>query len=94
MQRKKKKQLQNKKKNRQKTKSISQQQKMKMPWKDLIEVLWYLRNQNHISIAILIKPNRISLIEDQMKEMEFTKVIMTLWARWKKPVKSVFTLDP
>ena len=30
----------------------------------------------------------------QLREMQSTKVIMTLWFRWKKSVKSVITLDP
>ena len=34
------------------------------------------------------------LIEDQLKETQSTKVIMTLWVRWKKPVKLAITLDP
>ena len=28
-----------------------------------------------------------------MKEMESAKIIMTLWIRWKKPVKFIITLD-
>ena len=35
-----------------------------------------------------------TLIEDQLKEIQSTKVIMTLWVRWKKPVKLAVTLDP
>ena len=40
------------------------------------------------------KPHIKALIEDQLKEMQSTKVIMTLWVRWKKPVKLAITLDP
>ena len=39
------------------------------------------------------EPHIKTLIEDQMKEMEFAKIIMTLWIRWKKPVKLIITLD-
>ena len=35
-----------------------------------------------------------ALIEDQLKEMQSAKVIMTLWLRWKNPVKLAITLDP
>ena len=35
-----------------------------------------------------------TLIEDQMKEMESAKIIMTLWVRWKKPIMSLIELDP
>ena len=35
-----------------------------------------------------------ALIEEQLKEMQSTKVIVTLWVRWKKPVKSAITIDP
>ena len=35
-----------------------------------------------------------ALIEEQLKEMQSTKVIVTLWVRWKKPVKSTITIDP
>ena len=34
------------------------------------------------------------LIEEQLKEMQSAKIIMTLWVRWKKPVKLTFTIDP
>ena len=34
------------------------------------------------------------LTENQLKKVQSTKVIMTLWVRWKKPVKSTITLDP
>ena len=40
------------------------------------------------------KPHIKALIEDQLKEMQSTKVIMALWIRWKKPVKLAITLDP
>ena len=40
------------------------------------------------------KPHIKALIEDQLKEMQSTKVIMALWIRWKKPVKLTITLDP
>ena len=33
-------------------------------------------------------------MEDQLKEMGSTNIIMTLWVRWKKPVKLAITLDP
>ena len=33
-------------------------------------------------------------IEDQLKQMQSTKVIMTLRVRWRKPIKSTITLDP
>ena len=39
------------------------------------------------------KPHIKTLIEDQLKEMQSAKIIMTLWVRWKKPVKSTITLD-
>ena len=35
-----------------------------------------------------------TLIEEQLKEMESAKIIMTLLVRWKKPVKLANTLDP
>lgn len=35
-----------------------------------------------------------ALIEQILKEMLSAKMILTLWARWKKPVKSAITLDP
>ena len=40
------------------------------------------------------KPHIKTLIEDQLKEMGSAKIIMTLWVRWKKPVKLATTLDP
>ena len=40
------------------------------------------------------KPHIKTLIEEQLKEMESAKIIMTLWVRWKKPVKLAITLDP
>ena len=40
-------------------------------------------------IKLLIK----ALIEDQLKEMQSTKEIITLWVRWKKPVKSFIWLE-
>ena len=40
------------------------------------------------------KPHIKALIEDQLKEMQSAKVIMTLWLRWKNPVKLAITLDP
>ena len=33
------------------------------------------------------------LIEDYLKEMQSTIVIMTLWVRWKNPVKLGIVLD-
>ena len=39
------------------------------------------------------KPHIKELIEDQLKEMQHAKVTMTLWVRWKKPVKLATTLD-
>ena len=40
------------------------------------------------------KPHITTLIEDQLKEMQSSKVIMTLWVRWKKPVKLAIKSDP
>ena len=40
------------------------------------------------------KPHIKALIEGHLKEMQSTKVIMTLWVRWKKRVKLAITLDP
>ena len=34
-----------------------------------------------------------ALIKSRQKEMQSTKVIMTWWVRWKKPVKPAITLD-
>ena len=42
----------------------------------------------------LVKPHVKALIENQLKEMQSTKVIMILWVKWKKPVKSAITIDP
>ena len=39
-------------------------------------------------MALLIKPNNMS------KEILSTKGIITLWVRWRKPVKLANTLDP
>ena len=33
------------------------------------------------------QPHIKTLIEDELKEIESAKIIMTLWVRWKKPVK-------
>ena len=33
-------------------------------------------------------------MEYQLKEIQSVNVIMTLWVRWKKPVKLAITLDP
>lgn len=40
------------------------------------------------------KPHIKMLLEDQLKEKQSRKVIMMLWVRWKKPVKSIVTLHP
>ena len=40
------------------------------------------------------KPHIKALTEDQPKEMQFTKVIITLWIRLKKAVSLSITLDP
>ena len=40
------------------------------------------------------KPHIKALIKEQLNEMESAKVIITLWVRWKKPVKSAIALDP
>ena len=37
------------------------------------------------------KPHIKTLIEDQLKEMQSAKIIMTLWVRWKK---TLIKLDP
>ena len=34
-----------------------------------------------------------TLIENQLKEMESAKIIMTLWVLWKKPIKRLIKLD-
>ena len=39
-------------------------------------------------MAVMIKSNQMS------QEMLSTKLIITLWVRWKKPVKLAITLDP
>ena len=41
-----------------------------------------------------IKPHFKTLIENQLKQMESTKIIMTLWVVWKKPIKLLIKLDP
>ena len=41
-----------------------------------------------------VQPRMKTLIEEQLKEMESAKIIMTLLVRWKKPVKLANTLDP
>ena len=40
------------------------------------------------------KPHIKALIEDQLKDMESAKVIMTLWVRWKKSIMPLIELDP
>ena len=40
------------------------------------------------------KPHIKALIKDQLRKMPSAKIIMTLWVRWKKPLKLVFTVDP
>ena len=40
------------------------------------------------------KPHIKTLLEDQLKEMQSSKVIKTLWGNWRKPVQLVITLDP
>ena len=35
-----------------------------------------------------------TLIKNQIKEMGFAKIIMTLWLSWKKPIKLLIELDP
>ena len=41
-----------------------------------------------------VKPYVKSLIEKQLGEMNSTKVIMTLWVKWKKPLpRTAFTPD-
>ena len=39
------------------------------------------------------KPHTNALIEDQLKEIQSAKVIVSLWVRWKKYVKLAITLD-
>ena len=41
-----------------------------------------------------VKSHINALIQEQLKKMQSTKVIMTLWVRWKKPAKSAITIDP
>ena len=41
----------------------------------------------------LVKLHVKLLIEDHLKEMQSTIVIMTLWVRWKNPVKLGIVLD-
>ena len=45
-------------------------------------------------INSLVKPHAKALIENKLKEMQSTKVIIILWVKWKKPVKSAITTDP
>ena len=40
------------------------------------------------------KPRIGTLIEKKIKEMGSAKIIMTLWVIWKKPIMSLFELDP
>ena len=40
------------------------------------------------------KPYIKTFIENQLKEMESAKIIMTLWVLWKKPIKRLIKLDP
>ena len=40
------------------------------------------------------KPHIKTLIKNQLKEMGSAKIIMTLWVRWKKPIKQLIELDP
>ena len=40
------------------------------------------------------KPHIKTLIKNQLKEMGSAKIIMTLWVRWKKPIKPLIELDP
>ena len=40
-----------------------------------------------------VKSHINALIQEQLKKMQSTKVIMTLWVRWKKPAKSAITID-
>ena len=35
-----------------------------------------------------------TLIKNQLKEMGSAMIIMTLWLRWKKPIKQLIKLDP
>ena len=38
------------------------------------------------------KPNIKTLIKNQLKVMGFAKIVMTLWAIWKKPIRLL--IDP
>ena len=40
------------------------------------------------------KPHTKALIEDELKEIQSTKVIMTLWVRWEKPIMPPIELEP
>ena len=40
------------------------------------------------------KPYIKTLIEKQLKEMGSSKIIMTLWVLWKKPIRRLIKLDP
>ena len=40
------------------------------------------------------KPHIKTLIKNQLKEMGSAKIIMTLWVRWKKPIKPLIELYP
>ena len=40
------------------------------------------------------KPHTKALIGVQLRETHSAKVIVTLWVRWKKPVKLATRLDP
>ena len=40
------------------------------------------------------EPHIGTLIEKQLKEMGSSKIIMTLWVIWKKPIKILVDLDP
>lgn len=40
------------------------------------------------------KPQIKTLIEEQLKSIQSTNVIMRLWVRWKEPAKLAITLDP
>ena len=40
------------------------------------------------------KPHIKTLIKNQIKEMGFTKIIMILWVRRKKPIEPLTELDP
>ena len=40
------------------------------------------------------KPHIKTLIEGQLKQMQSAKVIMTLWERWRKPIKVNYYVRP